>query len=272
MRPDGEPAAASALSLGRARRILERADHVVSEVSIPGRSRELGPHRHDRAQIHLVLEGEYSESARGAAHRLGPGSVLFRPAGEVHANAFGEAEVHGILVEVADETHATLLPGAFREPFYLATHAVDPLRIAFSRETRRRDRETTAAVAGLTLWLTAEVSRFGRRSDPPSWLLRAAELLRRRSSEDLRLSRLAAVVGVPPVRLAAAFRRHLGCSAGEFLLRVRLSRARRLLRDSRVSLAAIATECGFFDQAHFSRAFRKLHATTPGQYRRTRND
>jgi len=48
--------------------------------------------------------------------------------------------------------------------------------------------------------------------------------------------------------------------------------ARRLLRDSRVSLAAIATECGFFDQAHFSRAFRKLHATTPGQYRRTRND
>jgi AraC family transcriptional regulator len=269
VRATDDPTAA-AVSLGTARRILERAEHVVSEVSIPGDSGELEPHRHVRAQIHLVLEGEYSESARGAAHRLGPGSVLFRPAGEVHSNAFGEEEVHGILVELAEETPAMLLLGAFREPFYFVTHAVEPLRIAFGRETRRRDRETAAAVAGLTLWLTAEVSRLGRRPEPPAWLRDAAALVRRRFSEDLRLSRLAAVVGVPAVRLAAAFRRHFGCSVGEYLLRARLSRARRLLRDSRASLASIAAECGFFDQAHFSRAFRKFHATTPSEYRRTR--
>jgi len=261
-----------AVSLGRARQLLDRADYVVSEVSIPAGSRELGPHRHDHAQIYLVLEGEYSESARGDAHPLGPGSVLFRPAGEVHSNAFGGAEVHGILVELADEAPAALVPGASGGPVYRANHSLDPLRVAFAREAGRHDSESTSALAGLTLWLTAEVSRFGRRPDVPPWLREATALLRRRSSEGLRLSRLAGLIGVAPVRLAAAFRRHLGCSAGEYLLRVRLSRARRLLRDSEAPIATIAAECGFFDQAHFSRAFRKAHATTPGRYRRARAD
>lgn len=265
----------AAVNVGRARRVLERAGYGVWEVSIPAASGVLAPHRHDRAQLHLVLEGEYSESARGREHALGPGSVLFRPAGESHSNAFGNAEVHGMLIELDGTVAEALLPGILRDtPFYRAAATSEPLARAFDLEARRGDPESATAIAGLVHCLAAEVSRLGRGSPregvEPAWLAEAAGVLRRRASEDLRLSRLAAIVGVPPVRLAAAFRRHFRCSAGEYLRRVRMARSRALLANSDAPIAEIAVVCGFFDQAHFSRAFKKHHGATPGEFRRSR--
>jgi AraC family chemosensory pili system transcriptional regulator ChpD len=47
----------------------------------------------------------------------------------------------------------------------------------------------------------------------------------------------------------------------------RLIEARRRLRGAE-SLAAIALDLGFADQAHFTRAFRKVSGLTPGAYRK----
>src|SRR5215470_4917928 len=70
----------SAVSLGRISTALVSPDHTLAEVSIPATTESLAPHRHEKAQLYLVLEGEYSESARGREFSLGPGSALFRPA------------------------------------------------------------------------------------------------------------------------------------------------------------------------------------------------
>jgi transcriptional regulator GlxA family with amidase domain len=57
-------------------------------------------------------------------------------------------------------------------------------------------------------------------------------------------------------------------TAGDYVRRLRLWRARDALdcdRDS--SLSEIAADCGFADQSHFTRHFRRLFGTTPGAYR-----
>jgi AraC family transcriptional regulator len=261
------------VSIGSSRSVLERGDFSVSEVSIPESAGTLAPHRHDRAQVHLVLEGEYFEDARDGRHALGPGSILFRPAGEVHSNVFANGEIHGVLLEFEGEAAAAVLPGlASDAPFYLAPHAVDSLRTGFEREARREDVESKTALAGLVLCLASEVSRLGRaakRPGPPPWLGEAAALIRRRSADDWRLTRLASAVGVTPVRLAAAFRRHFGCSVGDYLQNVRVDCARRRLAASDAAIGEIALECGFFDQAHLTRVFRKRLGTTPAGFRRS---
>jgi AraC family transcriptional regulator len=180
-----------------------------------------------------------------------------------------------MLLEFEPAAARALLPGLSPDaPAYFPAHVLDRLCGAIDRETRRGDAESLTALRGLSLCLASEVSRLGRDSrdeaSPPRWLLEAEALLRSRSAEDLRLGRLASVLGVPPVRLAAAFRRRFQCSVGDYLLRTRLARARRMLAESRAPISQIAVDCGFFDQSHFSRAFKKHHRMSPGAFRRSR--
>ena len=59
----------------------------------------------------------------------------------------------------------------------------------------------------------------------------------------------------------------IGTTPREYLLSLRVEAARRLLVTSDTSLAAIATDCGFTDQSHFTKRFQKVTGMTPHQYR-----
>ncbi len=77
---------------------------------------------------------------------------------------------------------------------------------------------------------------------------------------------LARDAGVHPVHLARAFRKAEKLTPGEYLQRLRVRAACHRLRERDYSLAAIAMECGFADQSHFARVFKKL--TKTAQFRR----
>ena len=51
--------------------------------------------------------------------------------------------------------------------------------------------------------------------------------------------------------------------------RLRVERARLLIQEGASDLASVALEAGFADQSHFTRVFRRLVGTTPGEYRRS---
>jgi len=62
------------------------------------------------------------------------------------------------------------------------------------------------------------------------------------------------------------FRAAVGISPHQYLLRCRLDHARQLIlsEGQRRSLADIATEAGFYDQAHLCRHFRRVFGQSPG--------
>ncbi|MFN5755250.1 MAG: helix-turn-helix domain-containing protein [Planctomycetia bacterium] len=69
-------------------------------------------------------------------------------------------------------------------------------------------------------------------------------------------------------QLQREFRRLFGMTVGDYILRLRLLMARRRLRATTDAVGRIATDCGFYDQAHFTRAFKKHTGQTPIEYRR----
>ena len=69
-------------------------------------------------------------------------------------------------------------------------------------------------------------------------------------------------------QLQREFRRLFGMTVGDYILRLRLLMARRRLRSSTDAVGRIATDCGFYDQAHFTRAFKRHTGQTPLAYRR----
>ena len=106
-------------------------------------------------------------------------------------------------------------------------------------------------------------------SSMPAWFLRTKERLHEQFHSSPRMRDLAADAGVHPVHLARVFRKFERQTPGDYLQRVRIKAACRLLRDPDYPLAYIAADCGFADQSHFTRVFKKFTHNTPAEFRRT---
>lgn len=83
----------------------------------------------------------------------------------------------------------------------------------------------------------------------------------------LRLDALADAADVSPSSVGRAFRKVHDTSPWRYVMRQRVEHAEQLLTNTSRSLAAIALDAGFYDQAHLTRTFKRFTGETPGEYR-----
>lgn len=88
------------------------------------------------------------------------------------------------------------------------------------------------------------------------------------SDEPVSLASLARIAGLSVTHFRRLFRETFQESPAKYALRLRLNRARDLLETTDDTIAAIATDAGFYDQSHFVKAFRHIYQITPTAYRR----
>jgi AraC-like DNA-binding protein len=98
----------------------------------------------------------------------------------------------------------------------------------------------------------------------------AITLMETNFASKLTLEQLARASGLSAFHFNRLFHRVVGLSPHQYLLRCRLRHAHALLSAAgeRRSLADVAAECGFFDQAHLARHFRRAYGVSPGQFQR----
>ncbi len=84
---------------------------------------------------------------------------------------------------------------------------------------------------------------------------------------NISLQYLATACGLSPTHLAHAFRASVGVAPHRWLLQRRVDRAKQMLQQGGKSTAEIALECGFADQSHLTRVFRRLTGHTPSAWR-----
>jgi len=85
---------------------------------------------------------------------------------------------------------------------------------------------------------------------------------------ELNLTDAAAAVFISPNYLSHLLRKNIGKTFLELVLDQRMLLARTRLLNSHEPVGNIARECGYLDEAYFSRRFRKTHGMPPGQFRR----
>lgn len=123
-------------------------------------------------------------------------------------------------------------------------------------------------------WMSRVVRRFSttvlftRKAGHSRPLRRAVELVRSAHSDRIDLQDAAAAAGISPTYLSRLFRAELGTSFTQFLNRVRVEHADRLIVATDLPLSRIAAESGFTSQSYFNRVFKSLTGQTPGQARR----
>lgn len=77
---------------------------------------------------------------------------------------------------------------------------------------------------------------------------------------------LARQLGISEVYLRKLFSAHYNITPKQYILNIRIRKAKQMLRDTPFTVVAIAEECGFSSVYHFCRAFKQRTGLTPTQY------
>ncbi len=100
-------------------------------------------------------------------------------------------------------------------------------------------------------------------------LRRAQEFITAHYTEGLSLEQVAEYVALSPTYFSRIFKQAMGCTFVEYLTRVRLEEARRLLRTTTLSLAEISYAVGYQSPNYFSEVFKTVEGITASAYRRS---
>jgi transcriptional regulator GlxA family with amidase domain len=101
------------------------------------------------------------------------------------------------------------------------------------------------------------------------WQVRCVkEYVEHELAERLTGAELARRVRLSEHHFCRAFRISLRQTPRTYIVGRRVQRAREMMMSGESTIGQIALECGFADQAHFNRCFRKLFGTSPGVWRR----
>lgn len=98
-------------------------------------------------------------------------------------------------------------------------------------------------------------------------LKRVVEYVDANLAEKITLQDLAAVAGLSRMHFAAQFRAATGLRPHQYILKRRVERSERLLKQTKESLVEIALTVGFQTQAHFTTVFKRFTGDTPHQWR-----
>jgi AraC-like DNA-binding protein len=202
-------------------------------------------HRHTEAYAALVLSGGYVEAGDRGRFHARPGQVLIHGAWESHMDAFSGAGARVLNLPLRG-------PAGFG-----AAVVADPDAVA--RAAERDLAEAEALVRQTMRPLDAALD------DWPDLL---AGALRRDPATALEL--WAEAAGLAPATVSRGFRQAFGTSPRRYRAEQRALKAAEALVTRADSLADLAADLGFVDQAHMSRSISALTGLAPGRLRSTR--
>ena len=106
-----------------------------------------------------------------------------------------------------------------------------------------------------------------RNQEPDSIITRAQEYILQNFRKDLALEEAARTVGISPYYFSKLFKEETGMNFSEYLTKIRIDTAKRLLSDRELSIKQVCMDSGYANPNYFSRIFKKWVGITPTEFR-----
>jgi AraC family transcriptional regulator len=218
---------------------------------------------HLQSTVSIVLDGVHRQidDAR-ISHDLQPGSLCYMPADAPHEHFAGPTGTLVVSVAIPKSAESS------QTPFSQHGHAAVKPMLSLLAAAAACD---SAALLDREAWTEEILAALSDRKTQAShgrWIETVREMLYEQSDRDLTLGDLCDVVGYDRCHVARVFRANYGQSLGDYLREVRLSKAAsQLACEQETTIAEAAVRAGFYDQAHFCRAFRKRFGHSPVSWR-----
>jgi AraC-like DNA-binding protein len=219
-------------------------------------------HVHDQVTIVVPLSGYFVENTFKKSIQGKPGAVVVETPESPHEDIYGPCGGTNLRLRMSPELQSLVECEA---------HGGSPHVRAY--EIARSMAEN---VGDPFLLECAALEILGFANNGPEWTPRCRPAFLRDIIANLRanvdlgrdIATIARDAHVSPIRLVRSFRRTYGISLARFMRVLQMQRALSLLSDPAISLSAVATEVGFSDQSHMTRAFAQTYGATPASMRR----
>ncbi len=116
--------------------------------------------------------------------------------------------------------------------------------------------------------LTQKHTQQGEKAPAAEHLGKAIAYMQANYSRNIKLSDVAAQVGLERTYLHRIFMQQIGMSPHQWLIHYRLDQSAELLKSNDYTITDIAYFTGFYDVSHFTRAFRTRYGLSPTEYRK----
>jgi AraC family transcriptional regulator len=246
---------------------------------------DVAPQTH-AVSVQLTNSGSVEWKQQGSAQRTihkTPGQVSVFPAMSpisIRTRHTGELLIVGLSPkflklaahEMAPANGFELIPrGAIDEPFLKTISLALQAEVKAGSPGGKCYGETLATA--IAVHLVRHHSSTGAVRMPggglaPAQFRRAVDYMHSHLGQDLSLESIAEATGLSTFHFSRLFKRSAGLSPHQYLIRLRLERARELLLRSRGSMAEIAVQSGFCDQSHFAMHFKRIYGVTPKAFAR----
>lgn len=249
----------------------------------------LRPHFHSGYVIGFLFAGTYRCRLNQAQRmEFRPGEITLLHPGEVHQDYSTEQERDYLTLNIQENLflhglHDFGLCDRRLPDFFPPKIPADrqmgrtfkALRQALDGHDPQRNFLIRGLVVEVALYLShhfASTANFEDEAisgkDASRWeIRRATEILKDSYTERFDLEEFSRVVGLSKYYLEKVFKKSTGMSPHQYVIQLRVERAKQLLASSSKSIIEIAMELGFFDQSHFTNAFRHFTGTSPLAYR-----
>jgi AraC-like DNA-binding protein len=242
----------------------------------PGAAGAIATHAHPDYQLGVSVDtpGEYTY--RHACHAVPSRSISMLNPDEPHASRdvatrerpaeFWTIYLPPALVRRTARAGGTVFfaDAVVTESRLFAHVAALPFRLLRAATRLERDAYLESALSHLLAHARLMPEKPGGATSPPK-LERVRERLEDEAGNPT-LAELAAEADLSPWRFCREFRARFGQPPHAYLLHARIRHAKRLLLAG-TPLAETALRCGFADQSHFTRHFRRFVDVTPARYR-----
>lgn len=129
-----------------------------------------------------------------------------------------------------------------------------------------------AALAAAILRLLTLLDRHSLQSKPATSELmsRAIDYINRNLFTELSIDGICGHIHVSKYHFCRSFKRRIGMTVMEYVLKTRIAMAKNLLEKEQLSVTEISNRCGFSSSAYFSRVFKEEAGVSPLRYRKQR--
>jgi len=188
---------------------------------------------------HIYLRSDLFADSEAGAHNVIGGL----------APMYGENDA--VLAHLAAAVGDTITAGLPASSLF-----VDPIVSAIANRFIAINYHTPAAEPG------KQTQRLTHRQ-----MQRIREFVEANLETDIRLEMMAGICGRSTEYFVRVFKATAGVSPYQYVLNLRIERAKALLGVEGASIADVALQCGFSHQEHLTRMFRRFTGVTPGRYR-----
>lgn len=241
-------------------------------------------HAHPHYEIYFLAKGSRSFFLSNALYQLTAPSLVVIPPNVIHKTEGGPFERHNINVSAAylDAYQKDVLDKRALEILALTQGEANKLlelvneAYAVDRTTKRAEYELKAMFAyGIVLLNKAAANRQPPQAISenalPSLVLKVLDYLNAHYAENVTLDSLAERFFVSKPTLLYNFKRYTNRSPIDFLLSVRIKKAKQMLVATTKSINDISEACGFSSANYFGLFFKKKEGVSPLTYRKNQH-